>query len=254
MKKLNMLLFSGGQAERKMPYYHYCKTWLHNFLNTSLSPQANVFFISWAVWGGHDADKMFSYGKDHWGQFGLKLKPLHKQTNYVAAIHAADAIIVGGGSIHVLVNELEKRHLMKPLKEKVQNGCLYVGTSAGSVIAGPTMHTAAEPPLIHIPSHKTLGILPFQINTHYYDIGPTQFHNGPTPEARIKNYLQLNPDPHPVACMRDGSFLHIHDGTITTKGIKHITIIDRKLHREDFPPESDLKPLLNKRSHFYHTS
>lgn len=251
MSNLRMLLFSGGQSERNQPYYHYCHDWLQDYLKQNLPADPKVLFISWAVWGGHDADKMFGYGQDHWGQFGLKLSALHQQEDYLKAIESADAIIVGGGSIHMLVNDLEKTDVMPLIKEKVRQGCLYIGTSAGSIIAGPTMHTASEPALIHIPSHRTLGILPFQLNAHYYEVDSDQFHNGPTPEARIKNYLQLNPEPRPVVCMRDGSFLHIQNDSITVRGVRDITTIDLLLRKETYKPGSSLKSLLNFRGRYY---
>ncbi len=251
LANLKMLLFSGGQSERNQPYYHYCHDWLQQFLSNSLPPDPKILFISWAVWGGHDADKMFSYGQEHWGQFGLKLAALHQQDDYLKAIENTDAIIVGGGSIHMLVNDLEKTDLMDVIKDKVRRGCLYIGTSAGSVITGPSMHTASEPPLIHIPSHKTLGILPFQLNSHYYEVNSDQFHNGPTPDARIKNYLQLNPEPRPVVCLRDGSFLHIHDNSITVGGVKPVTVFDLGLKKDTFEPGTNLKSLLNYRGKYY---
>jgi len=251
MTNLRMLLFSNGQSERNQPYYHYCHNWLQDFLTHELPINPNILFISWAVWGGHTADQMFSYGQEHWGQFGLKLSALHQQEDYLKAIENADAIIVGGGSIHMLVNDLEKTNLMGVIKEKIRQGCLYIGTSAGSIITGPSMHTASEPPLIHIPSHKTLGILPFQINSHYYEVDSDYYHNGPTPSARIKNYLQLNPDPRPVACLRDGSFLQVHNGTITVRGVRNVTTFDLNLKKETFTPGTDLKSLLNFRGRYY---
>lgn len=251
MTQLNMLLFSGGQSQRHQPYYHYCAPWLQKFLNRKLSKDAKILFISWAVWGGQDADAMFRYGCEHWGQFGLTLIPLHRESNYHQAIAEADAIIVGGGSIHFLVHELEEHQLMQPIRDKIKSGCLYIGTSAGAVITGPTMHTASEPPLLHIPSHKTLNILPFQLNAHFYLTGPDQFHHGPTPEARIKNYLQLNPDPRPVLCMQDGSFLYINSRSVTAMGIKDMILFDRKLQKHIFQPGDKLTRLLRPRSKYY---
>jgi dipeptidase E len=249
--KLNMLLFGGGQSEKRQPYYEYCHDWLQNYLTQHLPANPKIMFISWAIWGGHDEDKMFAYGQEHWRSFGLNLTSLHQQPDYFEAIGEADAIIVGGGSIHSLVDKLEKNHLMAPLRERIQQGCIYVGTSAGAIIAGPTMHTAGEPPLIHIMSHKTLDIVPFQVTAHYYDIGPDQFHPGPPPEARIKNYLRLNPHPAPVACLRDGAILHIENGKVMVQGIKPVTIFDRKLQRLDFEPGTEIPLLLNYRSKFY---
>ena len=246
-----MILFSGGQSERNKPYYHYCHDWLQNFVNENLRFKKNILFISWAIWGNHTADDMYKYGQEHWGQFGLTLNALHQQPDYLKAILESDAIIVSGGSIHMLVRELELNSLMIPLKDKIDSGCIYIGTSSGSIITGPTMHTAIEPPFVHIPSHKTLNVLPFQLSAHYYDVSSEEFHNGPTPQTRIKNYLHLNPDPKPVICMKDGSFLYINNKTMTAMGQKEITVFDRKLRKHIFEPNQDMSQLLSYRTKYY---
>ena len=247
----SIILFGGGQSEAKKPYYHYCHDWLQDFFSRNLTNRENILFISWAIWGGHDADKMFSYGQEHWGQFGLNLKALHKAKNMTKEIEEADAIIVGGGSVHMLVRELENNRLMMPLRKKIESGCLYIGTSAGSVICGPTMHTASEPPLIHIPSHKTLGVVPFQINAHYYDNDPDAFHHGPTPATRLKNYLLLNPNPKPVVCIRDGSYLRINGGKVEVMGIHPVTVFGTDMQRYDFSPGSYIDSILDTKSVYY---
>lgn len=249
--KQKLLLFSSGQSIKGAPYYHYADNWLPGFLKENLRPKSKVVFISWALWGSYTADQMFNFGAEQWGRFGVKLIALHQQKNYFETIKKADAIIVGGGSIHVLVSELEKVGLMPAIKDRVESGCLYIGTSSGAVITGPTMHTAGEPPMIHIPSHKTMGILPFQLNAHYYDHDPDEFHHGPPPPIRMKNYLQLNPNPKPVVCLRDGGFILVDGRKITVMGEKPVTVFDLCLRRYDFEPGSDLGELLNPDSRYY---
>lgn len=248
--KRKMVLFSGGQSIKGALYYHFCQDWLLEYLKKNLRPKAKVVFIAWALWGSYSADQMFNFAVEHWGRFGLKLIALHQQKNYFKAIKSADAIIVGGGSLHVLVKELEQVGLMPAIKDKIESGCLYIGTSAGSVITGPTMHTANEPPMIHIPSHKTLGILPFQLSAHYYDHDPDEFHHGPPPPVRVKNYLQLNPKPCPVVCLRDGGYLLVEGNDITVMG-KPATVFDLCLRRFDFEPGDHLNELLSTDSRYY---
>lgn len=233
-----MLLFSGGQTEVGKPYYHYAYDWLKSYLAPYIGK--NILFVPWAIWNDNGADAMFRYGQEHWGQFGLTLTSLHNAANYEKAIDSADAIIVGGGSIHMLINTLVKNKLMKPLKDKIESGCLYMGTSAGSIIVCPGIYTALEPPMVELLTNKTLGVIPFQITTHYYDHDPDEFHHGPPPIVRVKNYLRLNPDPKPVVCLRDGSFLHFENGEITVRGTASVTIFDLNLARTDFKPNEKL--------------
>ena len=229
-----MLLFSGGQTEVGKPYYHYAYDWLKSYL----APYVNkkILFIPWAIWGDHGAQDMFKFGQEQWGQFGLTLTGLHNEHNFEEAIKMADVIITGGGSIHLLVNTLAKNDLFPAIRVKVNSGALYIGTSAGSIIACPTMHTALEPSMLPAVTYDTMGVIPFQIATHYYDHDPDEFHHGPPPIVRIKNYLRLNPHPYPVACLRDGSFLQIENGEITVQGIKPVTYFDLNLARTDINP------------------
>jgi len=253
MKNLNMLLFSSGQTERNKSFYHYCKDWLQKYVDLNLRNKSKILYISWATWNDNDIDSMFKHGQDQWGQFGINLIPLHKEPDYMKAILESDAIIVGGGSIHMLVRDLELNSLMIPLKDKINSGCIYIGTSAGAVITGPTMHTATEPPLIHIPSHKTLNIFPFQISPHYYDVESDIYHSGPPPQVRIKNYLSLNPDSKPVVCIKDGTFLELKNETLTVHGTNDVAVFDKRLKKHLFSPGSDLSALLSYRSKYYKT-
>jgi dipeptidase E len=251
MDILKLLLIGGAQVEKRQKYYEYCQDFLNGYLRTNLPSNPKVMLIPWAIWGNYDADKMFKFSQEHWAPFGLELTPFHLQKDYFQALGEADMIIVSGGSIHSLVDNLEKNHLMEPLRERIHQGCVYVGTSSGSVIAGPTMHTATEPPLIHVMSHKTLDIVPFQINVHYYDIGPDEFHHGPPPDVRIKNYLQINPHPAPVVCLRDGSLLEIAGDKCIVRGIQPATVFTKRLKRIEFEPDSEIPLLLNYRSRYY---
>lgn len=238
MTNLKMLLFSGGQTEVGKPYYHYAHDWLKIYL--APFKNKNVLFIPWAIWNDHGAADMFRFGQEHWGQFGLTLNGLHNAPDYRKAIAKAEAIIVGGGSTHLLVNQLAKNNLFPTLKNKIESGCLYMGTSAGAIIPGPGIYTALEPPIVKLLRYETLGVIPFQINTHYYDHDPEEFHHGPAPIVRVKNYLLLNPDPKPVCCLRDGSFLHFENNEITVRGTTSATLFDLNLARHDFKPGEKL--------------
>src|SRR5437660_1756306 len=52
---------------------------------------------------------------------------------------AADALFVGGGNTWRLLRTLYDRNLLDPIRDAVRNGLPYVGSSAGSNIAAPTI-------------------------------------------------------------------------------------------------------------------
>ncbi len=48
-------------------------------------------------------------------------------------------IFVSGGNTFYLLQELKKKNLISYLREKIENGLLYIGESAGSVITAPNI-------------------------------------------------------------------------------------------------------------------
>ena len=52
---------------------------------------------------------------------------------------------------------------MDYLRETVLGGTPYMGTSAGSNIAGQTMQTTNDMPIVYPPSFRTLELIPFNI-------------------------------------------------------------------------------------------
>ena len=51
-------------------------------------------------------------------------------------------VFVSGGNTFYLLQELKKKNLISYLREKIENGLLYIGESAGSVITAPNIEYA----------------------------------------------------------------------------------------------------------------
>ena len=147
---------------------------------------------------------------------GLELKGIQDFEDPAEAIAHADGIFTGGGNTFLLVYELYRKQIMNNLKEVINNGIPYMGTSAGTNIAGLTMQTTNDMPIIYPPSFKTLGLVPFNINPHYLDPDPASTHKGETRETRIKEFHTLNSQP--VVGLREGSWLEIANNKLTLKG------------------------------------
>lgn len=105
---------------------------------------------------------------------------------------------------------------MQLLQERVSEGIPYMGSSAGTNIAGLTMQTTNDMPIVYPPSFKTLGLVPFNINPHYLDPEKNSRHKGETRETRIKEFHKLNTQP--VVGLREGSWLEVKDNKIKLKG------------------------------------
>ena len=166
--------------------------------------------------------------RDHTGYTAAVRERLGRMELEVISIDdldRADAIFVGGGNTFRLLKTLYERDLLDTIRERVRSGLPYLGSSAGTVIAAPTMRTTNDMPIVQPPSFAALGLIPFQINPHYLDVDPQSTHKGETREERIREFLEENDTP--VVGLREGSMLRVEDDTTTLAGSKPARIFRR---------------------------
>lgn len=175
-----------------------------------------ILFVPYARPSGITHDEYTQIARQFFNRVGKRVVGLHTFADPKKAIRQAKAIFTGGGNTFVLVNQLYGLEVMDVLREAVENGTLYMGTSAGSNIAGQTMQTTNDMPIVYPPSFKTLGLVPFNINPHYLDPDPQSKHKGETRETRIKEFHVFNDTP--VIGLREGSWLRVEDEKVSLKG------------------------------------
>ena len=175
-----------------------------------------ILFVPYARPSGITHDEYTQIAQQFFNRVGKSIVSLHTFADPKKAIRQAKAIFTGGGNTFVLVNQLYGLEVMDVLREAVENGTLYMGTSAGSNIAGQTMQTTNDMPIVYPPSFKTLGLVPFNINPHYLDPDPQSKHKGETRETRIKEFHVFNDTP--VIGLREGSWLRVEDEKVSLKG------------------------------------
>ena len=153
-------------------------------------------------------------------RMGLSALPYSIQTvtnaNAKEIIENADVVMVGGGNTFKLLHDLYAMCLLDVIKTKVQNGTPYIGWSAGSNIAGETICTSNDMPIINPGSFIGLDFLPFQLNPHYYS-QPIVGFNGETRDQRLSEFLQLNPGKKVVA-LPEGTALLLENGCLKLLG------------------------------------
>ncbi len=192
---------------------------------------SEIVFIPYAQPSGISYDAYTTLAKKAFSKVDIKIKGLHEFDKPQFGLKEAKGIFVGGGNTFLLVSTLYKYNLMAVLKNVIEKGIPYLGTSAGSNICGLSMQTTNDMPIIYPPSFETLAVIPFNINPHYLDTNLNSKHKGETRETRIKEYHTLNDVP--VLGLREGSWLEVKDDLIILKGtLKARLFIKNKLPRE----------------------
>jgi dipeptidase E len=175
--------------------------------------KASIVFIPFAV---HDRRAYATKAQERFRKMGFSLKSIHDVSNMQRGIEEADAIFVGGGNTFRLLRGLYDHNLLTPIHRRVAAGTPYVGSSAGSIVACPTLKTTKDMPVLQPPSFVALDLVPFQISPHYLDPDPSSTHMGETQEERITQFLEENQEA--VVGLREGSLLRVQDGAVTLKG------------------------------------
>ena len=178
-----------------------------------LGPAKTVQFFPFALF---DRDDYAAKAKARFAAMGYPLESAHTAGNPQKAIDRADAIFIGGGNTFRLLKALQDLELLEPIRRKVKSGAPYIGSSAGSNVAGPTIKTTKDMPIVQPRSFDSLGLIPFQISPHYLDPDPNSTHMGETQEERILQFLEENETP--VVGIREGAWLFIENGAVTLRG------------------------------------
>ncbi|MBJ04044.1 MAG: dipeptidase PepE [Euryarchaeota archaeon] len=147
---------------------------------------------------------------------GIVLRNIDEFENPIAAIEQAEGLYVGGGNTFLLTQKLHANGLIEVVRKRVIEGMPYMGVSAGSNVACPTMQTTNDMPIVNLESFKTFDLVPFQINAHYHDGNiwlkdgdEFEPHFGETRAQRIQEFHEHNQQS--VIGLWEGSFLRWED-------------------------------------------
>lgn len=147
---------------------------------------------------------------------GHNLISVHESESPADVIKSSDVIVVGGGNTWQLLKLLQVNKLMDVVIGSVRNGKPYIGWSAGSNMACPTIRTTNDMPIVQPENFNAFGFLPFQINPHYLDANPDG-HAGETREARIEEFIEVNRDIY-VLGLREGTLLTFEGSSLHLSG------------------------------------
>jgi dipeptidase E len=198
-----------------------------------------VAFVPFAL---HDQDAYTARVQASFEREGLRVRGATSDAAGRALLESADGVFVGGGNTFRLLDHLLRSDLIEVLRRRALAGLPYLGASAGTNIAGPTIRTTNDMPIVEPSTLSALGLVPFQINPHYLDPDPASEHMGETRETRLREYLEENTAP--VVGLREGSWLQATGALVTLGGARAARIFRRDRDPIEVPPGTDLSSLL----------
>lgn len=230
------LLLISNSTLHGSSYLDHAEAEIRNFLGAT----RRVLFVPYAMF---DRDAYAAMARRRLTAMGYELDSVHEFTDPHQAVAEAELIFVGGGNTFRLLKSLYDNDLLNLIRRRVAAGMPYLGSSAGSIVAGPTLKTTKDMPIVEPPSFEALGLVGFQISPHYLDPDPASTHMGEAQEERINQFLEENDAP--VAGLREGTMLRIEGDAILLKGVTSARIFRRGHAPVEMKPGTNLSALLS---------
>jgi dipeptidase E len=201
-----------------------------------------ILFVPFAL---HDQVGYWTRARDRFAAWGIEVDRLEEGAGAPRTVQEARGIFVGGGNTFRLLDRLQRSGLVEPIRQRTRAGMPYLGASAGTVIAAPTMRTTNDMPIVAPASLEALGLVRFQINCHYLDPDPGSHHMGETRETRLREFLEENDAV--VVGLREGAMLSVQGDPdrprVTLEGIAGARVFSRGVDPAEHLPGASLDHL-----------
>ncbi len=198
-----------------------------------------ILFVPYALF---DVEAYTAKARERFAAAGIEVEGLVPGTEGLKQMERAEGIFVGGGNTFRLLDRLQRSGLLEPIRDRVERGMPYMGASAGSNLACPTIKTTNDMPIIEPPSFGALGLIPFQINPHYLDPSPDSTHMGETRETRIREFLEENTIQ--VLGVREGAWLRREEDRLGLGGANGARLFRPGQEPVEYEPGAELDFLL----------
>lgn len=178
-----------------------------------LKGESHILFIPYAL---KDYDTYTDNMQKRFSQMGIGVDAIHRSRNPKQSVLSAQAVFIGGGNTFRLLSSLYKHDLLDGIRKRINSGMPYIGSSAGTNVACPTIATTNDMPIVFPPSIRALNLVHFQINPHFFPADPASTHKGETREQRIIEFHEENSTP--VFGLPESSMIRVDGSRITLYG------------------------------------
>ena len=232
------LLLLSNSRDPEGRYLHHCR----DALAAHLAGVREVAFVPYAgvgiAWDDYTAKV-----RDALAPLGVRVTGVHTADDPAVAVRGADAIAVGGGNTFHLLAKLQRTGVLDAVRERATAGVPYVGWSAGSVVACPTLGTTNDMPIVQPPAgFGALGLVRFQINAHFTDAHPPGF-QGETRRERLTEYLAANADARVIG-LPEGDWLEVQGAAITLRGAHPAVLFRSGAEAAELRPDAEIGAVL----------
>jgi dipeptidase E len=224
----NSTNFGGGYLDHAM-----------EAIRAFLGGAGEVVFVPFAL---KDREGYAAKAAARFAREGIAVRGLTADAEGRRLLEGAPAVFVGGGNTFRLLKTLQDAALLQPLAARARGGMPYLGASAGTNIAAPTIRTTNDMPIVQPASFDALGLVPFQINPHYLDADPGSRHMGETREDRLREYLEENEAP--VLGLREGAWVRVAGDATSVGGANGARLFRRGADPLELAPGADLAAAL----------
>jgi len=204
-----------------------------------LAPVRRLVFVPFAL---RDREAYSARVRARFESEGIEVQGLEPESSEARVLDGAEAVFVGGGNTFRLLDTLQRTGLLDGLRRRARAGAPYLGASAGTNIAAPTIKTTNDMPIVQPASFRALDLVPFQINPHYVDADPSSRHMGETREERLREFLEENDAA--VVGLREGAWLRVEGRATTLGGRRGARIFRRGREPQEAAPGDALDALL----------
>lgn len=174
---------------------------------------SRILFIPYAL---KNYDAYTDTVQKRFTQMGIDVDSIHRFRSPKQSALYAQGVFIGGGNTFRLLSSLYEYNLLDVIKKRVNSGMPYIGSSAGTNVACPTIATTNDMPIVFPPSLRALDLVHFQINPHFFPADPTSTHKGETREQRISEFHEEHSTP--VIGLAESSMIRVEGSRIALRG------------------------------------
>jgi len=201
-----------------------------------------VLFVPYARPGGQTHEQYTDVARARFARMGLGLRGLHEFADPRAAVAAAQGVFIGGGNTFVLLRDLHALDLVAELRNRIADGMPYLGTSAGSNVAGPSIGSSNDMPIVQPATFVALGVVPYNLNPHFPATKPDPTHRGETREDRLREFHVFNAQP--VVALHEDGMLRVEGARTTLIGQRDALIFRPGQEVQAIPPGTVLEDVM----------